>query len=49
MKLIQLESTQSEIYNFRYKINKSTGSAEFTDSGSSNVSFLTPSIYLGLC
>jgi hypothetical protein len=49
MKLIQLESTQSEIENFGYEINKSTGSAEFPDSGSSNVSFITHRIYIGWC
>jgi hypothetical protein len=37
-KLAQLDSPRSELYNFRYKINKSGMSAVLTDSGNSKVS-----------
>jgi hypothetical protein len=36
--LVQLESPRSELYNFRYKINKLGISAVLTDSGNSKVS-----------
>jgi hypothetical protein len=39
--LVQLESPQSELYKFRYKINKSGISAVLTDSSSSKVSGIT--------
>jgi hypothetical protein len=40
--LLQLDLTQSEVHIPRYKIMKVTGSAEFTDSVSSNVSSVSP-------
>jgi hypothetical protein len=43
--LLQLDLPQSEVHSRRYKIMKVTGSAEFTDSDSSNVS----SIASGTC
>jgi hypothetical protein len=43
--LLQLDLPQSEVHSPRYKIMKVTGSAEFTDSDSSNVS----SIASGTC
>jgi hypothetical protein len=42
--LLQLDLTQSEVHSPRYKIIKVTGSAEFTDSESSNVSSIAPGI-----
>jgi hypothetical protein len=45
LELLQLDLPQSEVHSPRYKIMKVTGSAEFTDSDSSNVS----SIALGTC
>jgi hypothetical protein len=46
--LLQLGLTQSEVHSPRYKIIKVTGSAEFTDSESSNVSSIAPGICTGL-
>jgi hypothetical protein len=40
--LLQLDLNQSEVHSLRYKIMKVTGSAEFTDSNSSNVSSISP-------
>jgi hypothetical protein len=40
--LLQLDLTQSEVHSPRYKIMKVTGSAEFTNSVSSNVSSISP-------
>jgi hypothetical protein len=45
LELLQLDLPQSEVHSPRYKIMKVTGSAEFTDSDSSNVS----SIASGTC
>jgi hypothetical protein len=45
--LLQLDLSQSEVYSPRYKIMKVTGSAEFTDSDSSNVSSISPATYTG--
>jgi hypothetical protein len=42
--LLQLGLSQSEVHSPRYKIMKVTGSAEFTDSDSSNVSSIPPGI-----
>jgi hypothetical protein len=42
--LLQLDLSQSGVHSPRYKIIKVTGSAEFTDSESSNVSSIAPGI-----
>jgi hypothetical protein len=42
--LLQLDLPQSEVHSLRYKIMKVTGSAEFTDFESSNVSSIAPGI-----
>jgi hypothetical protein len=40
--LLQLDLPQSEVHSQTYKIMKVTGSAEFTDSDSSNVLSISP-------
>jgi hypothetical protein len=45
--LLQLDLPQSEVHSPRYKIMKVTGSAEFTDSDSSNVSGIAPGTCTG--
>jgi hypothetical protein len=45
--LLQLDLPQSEVHSSRYKIMKVTGSAEFTDSDSFNVSSIAAGIYTG--
>jgi hypothetical protein len=45
--LLQLDLPQSEVYSPRYKILKVTGSAEFTDSDSSNASSIAPGTCTG--
>jgi hypothetical protein len=45
--LFQLVLTPSEVHSPRYKIMKVTGSAEFTDSDSSNVSSIAPGTCTG--
>jgi hypothetical protein len=45
--LLQLDLPQSEVHSPRYKIMKVTGSAEFTDSDSSNASSIAPGTCTG--
>jgi hypothetical protein len=45
--LLQLDLPRSEVHRPIYKIMKVTRLAEFTDSGSSNVSSIAPGIYTG--
>jgi hypothetical protein len=45
--LLHVDLPQPEVHSPRYKIMKVTGSAEFTDCDSSNVSSISPVTYTG--